>query len=210
MCGRREREGERGENGLTLENIVGIRVGEHQADHTAPIGSRGEDLVNKSAPVTVLGVDDTLFNYVAGKLLLSEGEELTADFRNDEGAIGAVTLFNNPLNDIVAVLVLNQILRIAVQVVEEDTRLRGGAIFKDALKDPTAVGVGGERLHLTNAGVGDEDELIRGNSLKGALHKNNKSSRVSQAFLGTRQKRRVDSQGNILGPHGWIGHLWHI
>lgn len=71
----------------------------------------------------------------------------------------------------VAVLILDQPLRVAVQLVEEAASLRWGAILEDALQDAAAVRVRGESVNLTDAGVRNERDLVAGYSLEGALWK---------------------------------------
>jgi hypothetical protein len=57
------------------------------------------------------------------------------------------------LDNVVSVLVLDQLLDVRVQFVENWQCLLSGAVFKDALDNPAAVGVCGQREHLQTANL---------------------------------------------------------
>lgn len=56
-----------------------------------------------------------------------------------------------------------------MELVEEASRLRRGAVLEDALKDSASIRVGSESVDLSDAGVGDEGDLVARHSLERAL-----------------------------------------
>ena len=57
-------------------------------------------------------------------------------------------MLEDVLNDVVSVLVLQQLVRILVQLLENGLRLLRRAVLQDALDHPAAVRVGREGMHL--------------------------------------------------------------
>lgn len=56
-----------------------------------------------------------------------------------------------------------------MQLIEEDPRLRRRTVLENALENAGAVMVRGEGVNLTDAGVGDEDEVLAWDPFESAL-----------------------------------------
>lgn len=69
----------------------------------------------------------------------------------------------------VAVLILDKVLRVAVELVEEGASLMRRTVLEDALEDTASVRVRRETVDLVEAGVGDEVEVLGRDTLKSAL-----------------------------------------
>ena len=74
------------------------------------------------------------------------------------------------LHHVVAVLVLDQGLDVAVELLQDGSGLLGGAVLEDALDHPTAVRMGREVVHLTLERVYDELQSTWLHSLDALLH----------------------------------------
>jgi len=57
-------------------------------------------------------------------------------------------VFQDVLDDVVAVLVLQQLVRVLVQLLQDASRLLGRAVLQDALNDAAAVGMRRQGVHL--------------------------------------------------------------
>ena len=74
------------------------------------------------------------------------------------------------LHHVVAVLVLDQGLDVAVELLQDGSGLLGGAVLEDALDHPTAVRMGREVVHLALERVYDELQPTWLHSLDALLH----------------------------------------
>ena len=59
-----------------------------------------------------------------------------------------LSVLEDVLNDVVSVLVLQQLVRVLVQLLQDGRRLLRLAVLQDALDHPAAVRVRRERVHL--------------------------------------------------------------
>jgi hypothetical protein len=93
----------------------------------------------------------------------------------------------------IAVLILNKVLRVAVELVEKSPSLRRRAVLEDALENTASVRVSSETMNLTDAGVGDEVEVLGRDTLKSALReREGKEGSASEAERQRRRKRRTN------------------
>jgi hypothetical protein len=69
----------------------------------------------------------------------------------------------------VSVLILDEVLGVAVELVEKGASLRRRAVLEDALEDAATVRVRSETVDLTDASVGDEVEMLGRNTFESAL-----------------------------------------
>lgn len=137
-------------------------------------------------------MDHALLDDVRGKLLLRERQDLAVQLGDDERAVLRVSLFDHPLNDVlraspgnswsvqvrcaglegktyVAELVLDQVLDMAVQLIEERARLLRRAVLKDPLKHTAPVRMRREVPDLAEARIRNEDEVLGRDALERTL-----------------------------------------
>lgn len=163
-------------------------MNEHGLDDARAVGGEREDLVDDMTTLLIGRVHDTLLDDVGGELLLSEDEDLTVDLADDHRLVGRVSLLDDPLDHVlcrtswsarsgrrggatthVAVLILKKTLSVTVKLVEQHPRLSGRAVLEDALEHTASIRMSSKSVNLTDASVGDEGDLVAGNSLESAL-----------------------------------------
>jgi len=76
---------------------------------------------------------------VPGKLVLTEYHELATQLLDDLGLVVRLTVLQHVLNNIVAILVVYEVLRLLVQFTEDSRHLVDVAVLQDALDHSTAV-----------------------------------------------------------------------
>ena len=81
--------------------------------------------------------------------MLAEREDVAAQLDDDGAAVVGPAVLQHVLDHVVAVLVLDEPLRVLVQLVEHRRRLRRSAVLQDALDHAAAVRVRRQRKHLT-------------------------------------------------------------
>lgn len=74
------------------------------------------------------------------------------------------------LNDVVAVLILQQLVSVLVQFLQHGACLVSHAMLQDALDDTAAVGVSGQAEHLPLECVDDELQRVRLHAFYALLH----------------------------------------
>ena len=79
-------------------------------------------------------------------------------------------MVENMLDHVVAILVLDQGLDVAVELLQDGGGLLGGAVLENALDHATAVRMGGEVVHLALERVYDELQPTWLHSLDALLH----------------------------------------
>ena len=76
---------------------------------------------------------------VPGKLVLTKYHELATQLLDDLGLVVRLTVLQHVLNNIVAILVVYEVLRLLVQFTEDSRHLVDVAVLQDALDHSTAV-----------------------------------------------------------------------
>ena len=87
--------------------------------------------------------------------------------RDDGRSISSRTAFKQMLNDIVAVLVLHQVLSVLEQLF--DQRSDFGQVFQDALQDSATVWVSRQGVDLAFASFWDASDAVGRDTLENAL-----------------------------------------
>ena len=80
--------------------------------------------------------------------MLTEQQDLALDDGDDGGLVVGPAVLEDVLDDVVAVLVLNQPLRVLVQLLQDRSRLLLGAVLQDPLDHATPVRMRGQSEHL--------------------------------------------------------------
>lgn len=74
-----------------------------------------------------------------------------------------------------------------MQLVEEDARLARRAVLEDALEDSASVRVRSQAMHLSNARIRNERDVLAGNAFESALQ----NRRVSYDFARRQKRQKV-------------------
>ena len=83
-----------------------------------------------------------------GKLVLTEGENFAPQSSHNEALVLGSSVLQDVLDDIVAVLVLHQALRVLVELLQDGSSLLQRTVLQDALDHSTAVRVSRQCEHL--------------------------------------------------------------
>ena len=86
--------------------------------------------------------------YAPGKLVLAEDEHLAAEFGDDLALVLGASVLEHVLDDIVAVLILDEALRVLMQLLQDGRGLLAGTVLQYALDHAAAVRVRRQREHL--------------------------------------------------------------
>jgi hypothetical protein len=69
--------------------------------------------------VSLVTIIDTLFDNVAGKLVFAELQNLATDFGYNHRLVSFTTTFQNVLNNIISILVLDKLCGAAMKLIKE-------------------------------------------------------------------------------------------
>jgi len=83
-----------------------------------------------------------------GKLVLTKDHELSTQLVDDLGLVFRLTVLQHVLYNVVAVLVVHEVLCLLVQLVEDSRHLVDVAVLQDALDHSTAVRMHCQLQHL--------------------------------------------------------------
>ena len=83
-----------------------------------------------------------------GKLVLTKDHELSTQLVDDLGLVLRLAVLQHMLYNVVAVLVVHEVLRLLVQLVEDSRHLVDVAVLQDALDHSTAVRMHCQLQHL--------------------------------------------------------------
>jgi len=83
-----------------------------------------------------------------GKLVLTKDHKLSAQLADNLGLVIRLSVLQHVLDDVVAVLVVDEMLRLLVQLGEDSRHLIHGAVFQDTLDHPAAVWMHCQLQHL--------------------------------------------------------------
>ena len=143
-----------------LYDVVGVSIADHEDDDGCPAGTDAGHAVvvdrlehgrDDTHPLLGVAKFEEFFNNITGKLLPAQSQNSTGDNDTEQAlAIFDAAVLQHVLDDIIAVLIVQQDLVAGHQGVEDVTLLRLNAVLKNALKDAAAVGMareGGDVLH---------------------------------------------------------------
>lgn len=102
-----------------LDHIVGKLVLHHQHQGRRAIGSDGNHFFDKSLAISLGSVGDTLFDHVAGKLVLAQHQNLSHHLGDHKRLFDWFSALEDVLDHIVAVLVLHEVGDIAMEFIQE-------------------------------------------------------------------------------------------
>jgi len=108
------------------------------------VGTRiveADDFVDENGPFGTSGVGDALLDDVRRELVLREGQHFPLNGGHNAELVFRFAMLENVLDDVVAVLVLNESFGVVVQFVQDGGRLLGSAVFQNTLDDTASVRV---------------------------------------------------------------------
>ena len=105
-------------------------------------------LINEQYPLLAGGVRHRLLNDIRRELVLRQFHHCTANHSDYFGLALRLAVLQHVLDDVVAVLVLEQGLGVLVELLEDVRRLFGRTVLQDALDHPAAVRVGRQVRYL--------------------------------------------------------------
>lgn len=115
-------------------------------------------------------MSNTFFNNIRGKFVFGHCQDLAKDLAHNQGPVLGFTALQNMLNDIVSVLVLNEVHREAVELIEERVGNMIRTVLKNTLNDTAAVRVSCEGKDLALEGTDNESDSLDWDPLNGLLN----------------------------------------
>lgn len=94
-----------------------------------------------------------------GKLVLGEDENLALQLKYDATLVFRVAMFKHVLNDVVAILVLNESFGVSVQFLENRSRLFLNTVFQYSLNHAAAVRVRGQMIDLAQKTASKQNSI---------------------------------------------------
>ena len=131
-----------------LHHIVGVLVLHHGVQRTINRVRPTAHLFDEHGSLAPIRVRHALLDDVAGELVLRQDEDFAFQLKYNTCLVFRVAMLQHMLYDIVSILILNQSLRVLVQLVEYGPRLFGYAVLEYALDDATPVRMRGQVVHL--------------------------------------------------------------
>lgn len=159
-----------------------------------PVRSGLKHLFNQNLTVLFAAIVDAFLDDVAREFVLAELQHLTMDFFNNNRFVLGSTALQDMLNDIVAILVLDELARASVKLIQQRSlepcgcfrslsfhcpyRLEFSTVLKHALDHSATIGMRCQIIHLTVECVNDKLDMLRRNTLNGLEKK-----KVRSAFV---------------------------
>ena len=163
--GRRRTHIERG-----LNDVVGVGIADHEDDDGSPAGTdAGHTVVvgrlehGRDDANTLLGVAEfeQLLNDVTGKFLPAQGQDSAGNDDTEQAlTILDSAILQHVLDDIIAILIIQQNLVAGHQGVEDVAFLRLDAVLQNALEDAAAVGMARQRGDVLQNVIDDELDAV--------------------------------------------------
>ena len=120
-----------------LHHVVPVLV----LDHRAQRGLVRTYLRYEASPLITRRVGDALLHHIAGELVLGQHQHPPLQPAHDLGLVGRLPVVEDVLDDVVAVLVQDQLLRVDEQLGQQDLGLILAAVLQQSLDNSTPVGM---------------------------------------------------------------------
>ena len=113
---------------------------------------------------------DACLHHITGEFMLRIIDDIRRHQRDDPSPVFLTPVLNDVLSDIVAVLVTDEVLRAAVELLQNGRSSRLDAVLQHALYDSTAVGMFRKLMHLACKCIDNELDVLGRNPFNGLLH----------------------------------------
>ena len=102
--------------------------------------------------------------------MLRQSQQLSRDDLDNLGTVFGLSVLDDMLGNIIAILVCDEHRSALVQLLEDASLVLGLAVLQNPLNDSASIRVGSENVDLTSESLDDELDVLSWNSLDGFLH----------------------------------------